>query len=36
MFKILSYNDQAMQCTQGGWLDTLDIDILFTIHIDIL
>ena len=23
-------------CTQGGWLDTLDIDILFTIHIDIL
>ena len=24
------------QCTQGGWLDTLDIDILFTIHIDIL
>ena len=26
----------ALQCTQGGWLDTLDIDILFTIHIDIL
>ena len=24
------------QSTQGGWLDTLDIDILFTIHIDIL
>ena len=26
----------VVQCTQGGWLDTLDIDILFTIHIDIL
>ena len=25
-----------IHCTQGGWLDTLDIDILFTIHIDIL
>ena len=26
----------SKHCTQGGWLDTLDIDILFTIHIDIL
>ena len=27
---------RVSQCTQGGWLDTLDIDTLFTVHIDIL
>ena len=30
-----TWHSIALHCTQGGWLDTLDIDILFTIHIDI-
>ena len=34
-FHSTNHNIQEEQCTQGGWLDTLDIDILFTIHIDI-